>query len=139
MFAKDELRVQTLRMVNAAIKDKDINSRTADNREGVSDEEILKILQFMVKQRRDSVQSYTAGNRPDLVEKEQKEIAIIAQFLPQMLSEAELTAIIQGAVNQCNASSIKDMGKIMTILRENHSGRYDPAQASLISKNLLGQ
>lgn len=138
MFAKNDLRVQTLRMVNAAIKDKDINARTADKRDGIGDDEIVKIMQSMVKQRRDSAAVYQQGNRQELADKELAEIAIISEFMPQMFSEAELNGILTGIISHLNASSIKDMGNIMAQLRANHAGKYDPALAAVVVKKIMG-
>src|SRR5215468_8031662 len=110
MKAADKLKVSTLRLVNAAIKERDIESRTAGPDSGVGDAQILEVLNKMIKQRRDSLAAYEQAGRQDLAEQERGEIAIIRSFMPEALSEAETEAAIAAAIAATGAASIKDMG-----------------------------
>ena len=138
MKAGDAATVSTLRLVNAAIKDKDIAARPAGNAGGIGEAEIMSLLQNMVKQRRESVTMYTQGNRPDLVEKEEAEITVIERYLPQQLDAASLAAAIDGAMAETGASSIKDMGKVMGVLKAKYAGEIDFAAAGPMVKAKLG-
>ena len=138
MKAKDQRRVSTLRMVLAALKDRDIAARTEDSREGVPDDEVLQMLTKMVKQRRDSIAAFEQGGRPELAAAEAAEIAIIEEFLPQQMDEAEVRAAAAAAIAETGAASAKDMGKVMAILKERHAGQMDFARASGVVKSLLG-
>ena len=127
MKDRDTERLPTLRLINAAIKDKEIAMRGCE--EGVaaciSDEEILAILSKMVKQRRESERAYEEGGRLELAEQERAEAAIIAGFLPKPLSEEEERTAIKSAIADSRAESIRDMGKVMGLLKERHGGRMD--------------
>jgi uncharacterized protein YqeY len=141
MKAKDAPRVSTLRMVQAAIKDKDIALR-GEGKPAADNQGILDLLQKMVKQRRDSIEAFTAGARPDLAEIEQKEIAIIAAFMPTQLSEAEVEAACKAVIAECGAQGPKDMGpkdmgKVMALLKEKFAGQMDFSKASAKVKQLL--
>ncbi|WP_316012894.1 GatB/YqeY domain-containing protein [Roseobacter sp. HKCCA0434] len=125
MKAKDSLRLSTLRLISAAIKDRDIAARAGDNAEGVSDDEILSILSKMIKQRRDSVKAYEEAGRLELAEQEQAEIDVISEFLPRMLTDEETEAAIAAAMQKVGASSIRDMGKVMGELKTTHAGQMD--------------
>jgi len=125
MKAADKLKVSTLRLVNAAIKERDIESRTAGPDSGVGDAQILEVLNKMIKQRRDSLAAYEQAGRQDLAEQERGEIAIIRSFMPEALSEAETEAAIAAAIAATGAASIKDMGKVMAHLKERFAGRMD--------------
>tara|TARA_B100000029_G_scaffold505129_1_gene585287 strand:- start:1449 stop:1907 length:459 start_codon:yes stop_codon:yes gene_type:complete len=127
-----------LRLVISAIKDKDIESRTADNKDGINDEKIMILLQTLIKQRKDSIDSFQKAERQDLVENEKNEIEIINQFLPKQLDEKEVSEIISKYIKENNLSSIKEMGKIMGYLKSNHSGSIDMALGGKIAKELLG-
>lgn len=129
----------TLRLVNAAIKDRDIASRTEDGGGGVSDPEILDILAKMIKQREESAQTYADAGRAELAEGEREEIEIIRGFLPEPLSDDETRAACEAAVRELTASGLKDMGKVMAVLKENYAGRMNFSGASKIVKALLSR
>lgn len=137
MKNKEENKVATIRLINASIKDKDIEARLKGNTDGISENEIFSALQSMIKQRKDSIQAYEKGNRLDLVEKENLEIEIISSFLPQQLSAEETKEVIATVVSDLQATSIKDMGKVMAVLKEKYQGRMDFSQASSLIKTLL--
>ena len=130
MKARDQKRVNTLRLVNAALKDKDIAARTETSRELLGDDDILSLLAKMIKQREDSIQAYTAGNRPELAKAEEDEIAIIRDFMPKQMSPDEAKTAIAAVIADVGASSIKDMGKVMTALKERYAGQMDFGRAS---------
>jgi hypothetical protein len=138
MRARDNQSVSAIRLILAALKDRDIAARTTANPEGLADPEILRLLQGMIKQRRESISLYEKGNRPDLVEKEQAEIGVIESFLPQQMSDEEIAAAASSAIGETGAAGIKDMGKVMAVLRERHSGVIDLARAGAVVKQLLG-
>jgi uncharacterized protein len=125
MKAADKLKVSTLRLVNAAIKERDIESRTAGPDSGVGDPQILEVLNRMIKQRQDSLAAYEQAGRQDLAEQERGEIAIIRSFMPEPLRPDETKAAIDEAIAATNAASIKDMGKVMGHLKERYAGRMD--------------
>ena len=137
--SKDKTLVSTLRLVLAAIKDKDIANRTSDKKEAAKDEEIIKILRKMKKQRQDSADLYKKGERLDLLKAEEDEIKIIDSFLPQQLNEEETKKICKEAIESLEASSMKDMGKIMGLLKKKHSDSIDFSKVNLIIKNLFKQ
>ena len=130
--------VNTLRLVRNAIKNKDIDSRSTINTEPINDTQILSVLQNMVKQRRDSIESFKVASRNDLIEKEKKEIEIINQFLPKQLNEEEIKKIIKKFVSNNNITSIKGMGQIMKHLKSNYNVSVDMSLAGKIAKNSLG-
>ncbi len=134
---KEEAKVATLRLMNAAIKDKDIEARPKGNLDGIDDTAILNLFQSMIKQRKESIAMYTQGNRADLAAKEQTEIDIIQSFLPKQMDEAEMKAVIAEIITKTGASSIKDMGKVMGALKAQYSGQMDFAAASIIIKTSL--
>ncbi|HUK58941.1 MAG TPA: GatB/YqeY domain-containing protein [Stellaceae bacterium] len=138
MRDKDALTVSTVRLMLARLKERDIEVRPKGNAEGIADTEIQSMLQGMVKQRRESIELYEKGNRPDLAEKERGEIAIIERFLPQQMGEAEMEAAIRETIASIGASGIKDMGRTMAALRERYAGQIDSAKASQAVKRLLG-
>ena len=137
MRAKDKLKTATLRLILAAIKDRDIASREGDNRDGVSDDEILQILQKMVRQRRDSITTYEEAGRLELAEQEKQEIDVIETFLPKQMDEAEIEAAVKGVVEELGCESVRDMGKLMGELRERFAGQMDFGKASGVAKQLL--
>jgi uncharacterized protein len=137
MRAKDEAGVSTLRMILAGLKDRDIAARTRGSGEPIADAEILELLRKMVKQRQESIELYKKGNRPDLVAKEQAEIAIIERYLPKALSDAEMETIVGQVVGRTGATSIRDMGRVIAALREEYSGQMDFARASQLVKARL--
>ncbi len=125
MKDKAAARLSTLRLINAAIKDKDIDARAAGAEDGVADADILAILTKMSKQRADSARVYEEGGRLDLAERELEEIVVIAEFLPKQLSEDEATAAVDAAVAETGADSIRDMGKVMGALKAKYTGQMD--------------
>jgi len=137
MREKDAARLSTLRLINAAIKDQDIAARGAGKTEGVDEGEILAILAKMVKQRIDSANVYEEGGRLELAEKELAEIKVIEGFLPRQLSEAEIAAAIDAAIDQTGASSIRDMGRVMGALKAAYAGQMDFGAAGALIKERL--
>lgn len=125
MKDKDAKRLSTLRLINAAIKDKDIAARALGNEEGVTEDEVLAILGKMSKQRMESARAYEEGGRLDLADREREEIAIIEEFLPRQLSDAEVNAAIEEAIDEIGASSIRDMGKVIGLLKSRYTGQVD--------------
>jgi len=136
--AKNQRRISTLRLILAAIKDRDIANRTENNRQGVSDEEIHAILQKMVKQRHESIGHYEAGGRLELAEQEAEEIDIIHEFLPRQMTEEEIGEAARAVVAEIGAANLKDMGRTMTVLRSRYAGQMDFAKASAAVKEILG-
>ncbi|MGD9867010.1 MAG: GatB/YqeY domain-containing protein [Hyphomicrobiales bacterium] len=134
--AQDKRRMSTLRLINAAIKDRDIAARGA-GKDKVTDAELLDILSKMVKQRRESIETYKQGNRPDLVQQEQEEIDIIQSFLPRQLDDKETRAAVSEAMDEFGCEGLKDMGKIMGLLKERYAGRMDFGKAGQTVKELL--
>jgi hypothetical protein len=137
MKAKDARRVSTLRMINAALKDKDIAARTETSREGISDDDVLGLLAKMIKQREESAAAFESGGRPELAANERGEIAIIREFMPQQMSAEEARAAAQVVIAETGAASMKDMGKVMAALKERYAGQMDFAKASGTVKELL--
>jgi uncharacterized protein YqeY len=136
MKAGDKRRVGTIRMIMAALKDKDIEARGQGKT--VSDEGILALLQKMTRSRKESQEIYEKAGRMDLATQESEEIAIIQGFLPQQLSEPEVAQAIAAAIAETKASSIKDMGKVVGALKGKYTGRMDFAKASALVKRILG-
>jgi uncharacterized protein YqeY len=137
MKAKDQRRLSTLRMINAALKDKDIANRTETSREGISDDEILGLLGKMIKQREESADAFDKGGRPEMAKSERAEVEIIRSFMPKQMSPDEQRAAIQGVIADVSATSMKDMGKIMAALKERYAGQMDFGKASGMVKELL--
>ena len=129
--------INTLRLIRNAIKNKDIESRSSKNKNPINDQQILNILQSMVKQRRDSIESFKTALRNDLIDKERKEIEIINMFLPQQLNEEEIKKIIEKYIKDFNFTSVKQMGLIMNHLKSNYAGVIDMALAGKLAKELL--
>lgn len=138
MKAKDEGKTSVLRLINSSIKDKDIAARPAGKTDGISDDEILQLLQSMIKQRKESIELYEKGNRADLVTKEKAEIDVISSFLPAQMDDAAIEAAIKQVIQETGASSMKDMGKVMGSLRSKYAGQMDFGKASGMIKGLLG-
>jgi len=134
MKEKDKLRVSTLRLVSAAVKDRDIAARAEDRVEGIDEAEILSLLAKMVKQRKESAQTYEDNGRPELAEREREEIEIIQDYMPKPLSEDEMNAIIANLVETSGATCLKDMGKIMGQLKSGYAGRVDMGKAGAVVK-----
>jgi len=138
MRAKDVRTLSSVRMILAALKDRDIAARGTGNTEGIEDAEILLLLQGMIKQRRESIALYRQGNRPELAEREEQEIAVIESFLPTQMSDDEIAAAARDAIAATGAAGVKEMGKVMGVLRERHAGVIDMARAGAVVKQLLG-
>ena len=139
MKSKEVDRLSTLRLINAAIKDKDIALRgTADEEAGVGDADVLAILGRMVKQRQESARAYEEGGRLELAEKELLEIKVIEEFLPTQLNEDEAAAAVDAAIAEVGASSIRDMGKVMAVLKAKFTGQMDFGKAGPMVKAKLG-
>jgi uncharacterized protein YqeY len=137
MKAKDARRVSTLRMVLAALKDKDIAARTESSREGISDDDVLGLLAKMIKQREDSITAFVVGNRPELADAEREEIEIIRTFMPKQMGADEAKEAAAEIIKELGAASMKDMGKVMAALKERYAGQMDFAKASATVKELL--
>jgi uncharacterized protein len=138
MKARDVRTISTVRLIMAGLKDRDITARTEGKPGGLSKVEIHRMLQMMIKQRRESIALYEQGNRTDLAQKEREEIAIIEGFLPRQLDVAETEAAAKAAIAETGAASAKDLGKVMAVLRERHAGVIDLSQANAIVRRLLG-
>lgn len=137
MKAKDAQRSATVRLILAALKDRDIAGRSSGKSEGLSEDEILNMMQTMIRQRRDSIEMYKKGRRDDLVEQEESEIRIIEEFLPKQMSEDEVSTASREVIEELGASSIKDMGQVMGKLRSRYAGQMDFGKASQVVKSLL--
>ena len=137
MLRRDAAATSVLRLSLAALKDRDIAQRSNGRDEGLSDADIVGMLQSMIKQRRESIKMYEQGDRPELAEKEAAEIAIIEGFLPKQMDEAEIRTVVDGVIAELGATSLKDIGKVMAALRERHPGCMDFAKASAITKTAL--
>ncbi len=137
MKARDQGAVSTLRLIMAALKDRDIAARTKGKSDSIGDDEILELLQKMVRQRQDSIEMYQKGGRQDLVDKESAEIEVIERFLPQQLDDAEIREAVEQVIGELEANSIKDMGRVMTELKTRYAGRMDFGRASGLAKSIL--
>ena len=137
--SKEKNLISTLRLILSAIKDKDIANRTSEKKEIAKDEEIIKILRKMKKQRQDSADLYKKGERPDLLQAEESEIKIIDSFLPKQLSEEETKKICEEVIKATGALSMKDMGKIMGSLKQKYSDIIDFSKVNIIVKGLLNK
>ena len=137
MKAQDKRRVSTLRLILAALKDRDIAARSGDNGDGISESDILGMLQTMIRQRRDSIEQFKQGGRKDLADKEAEEIAVIQDFLPAQLDEGEVAEACRQVVAELEAGGLKDMGRVMGELKSRYTGRMDFAKASAAVKELL--
>jgi len=136
MKAGDARRVSTLRLVNSALKNADIEAR-GQGKPPLTDEELLSLLQKMIKQRQESVELYQKGGRADLVAQEQGEIDIISGYLPAQMSEAEIGTVIAALVKETGATAMKDMGRVMAAIKERYAGKLDVGKASAAVKKLL--
>ncbi|HSG37309.1 MAG TPA: GatB/YqeY domain-containing protein [Paracoccaceae bacterium] len=138
MKAKDADRLSTLRLINAAIKDRDIAARTEGEDAQVSDDTVLAILGKMVKQRQESARAYEEGGRLELAEKEMNEIRIIEEYLPRQLDDAETDAAVAAAIAEVEATSIRDMGRVMAALKAKYTGQMDFGKVGPMVKSKLG-
>ena len=137
MIKKNVDLISALRLVIASIKDRDIIAKGKGNDLGINDEEIISLLQTMIKQRKSSIVMYLEGKREDLAKKEQNEIEIISQFLPKQLSKEEINNIIDMTIKSCEASSMKDMGNVINLLKKKHNGEMNFGYVSKIVKSKL--
>ena len=137
MKAKDAKRLATVRLMLAALKDKDIAARSETSRDLLGDDEILGLLAKMIKQREESAAAYDSGNRPELAAGEREEIAIIRSFMPAQMDEAGVKQAAAAVIAELGASSIKDMGKVMAAMKERYAGQMDFARASAMVKDVL--
>ena len=135
MKAGDRARVDALRLINAGLKDKDIEARGAGKT--LSEDDVLALLQKMIKSRQESLDIYEKNNRPELADKERFEISVISSYLPSQMSEAEVADAIRAAVAELGATSIKDMGKVVAALKAKYAGRMDFGKASAVVKATL--
>jgi len=138
MLGKDARTVSTVRLILAALKDRDIAARPNGLADGIPDTEILQMLQSMIKQRRESITIYEQGGRLELAEREAEEIAIIERFLPRQMNADEVAEAIRAVIADIGATGIKDMGRVMAALKERHAGLMDFSRASVVVKSALG-
>ena len=137
MKAKDARRSATVRLILAALKDRDIAARGSGNTDGLGEDEILNMMQTMIRQRRESIEMYKKGQRQDLVEQEEGEIRVIEEFLPKQMSEDEVSAASREIIGELDAHSIKDMGQVIGELKSRYAGQMDFGKASQVVKGLL--
>ena len=138
MKAKDKRRLSTLRLITAAIKDRDIQNRGTGKDDSLDEAGLLAILGKMIKQRHDSAKTYDEGGRPELAEGERQEIAIIEEFMPRQMSEDEQRASVEQVIKDLECTGLKDMGRVMAALKEQYAGQMDMGKASGLVKQLLG-
>ncbi|MHA1538496.1 MAG: GatB/YqeY domain-containing protein [Alphaproteobacteria bacterium] len=138
MQAKDARAVSTIRLILAALKDRDIAARDKGDGQGIDEAEILRMLRTMVAQRRESIETYEKGCRMELAQQESEEIDIIQRFLPEEMSDGDADAAIEGLIVELGASSLKDMGRTMAALRERYPGRMNFTKANSLVKSRLG-
>ncbi len=137
MRAKEARAVSTLRLILAALKDRDIAARGKGNSEGISDADILDLLQKMVRQRRESIELFEKGDRQDLADKEAEEIVVIQGFLPKQMDPDQIQGAVQEIIEELGAATIKDMGRVMAALKERYAGRMEFGKASALVKERL--
>ncbi|MCB2108726.1 MAG: GatB/YqeY domain-containing protein [Rhodobacteraceae bacterium] len=135
--SKDERSVGTVRLILAALKDRDIAARSKGNYDGIADDEILQMFNSMIKQRRESIALYEQGGRCELAQKEKEEIDVIQRFMPKQMSDAEVEAVVGDTVAAIEAKTLKDMGKVMAVLKEKFAGQMDFTKASSLVKQRL--
>ncbi len=134
MKAKETCVVSTVRLILTAVKDRDIAARGKGNVEGISDQEILRVLQTMVRQREEAIALYEKGGREELAKREAEEIDVIRTFLPRQLDEGELTRAVRSILEEIGAARLKDMGRTMAVLKQRYAGRMDFTKASAVVK-----
>ena len=137
MKAKDAKRLATVRLILAALKDRDIAARTETSRDLLGDDEILGLLAKMIKQREESAAAFDAGNRPEMAQNERDEITVIRSFMPAQMDEAAMKDAVAKVIAESGAASIKDMGKVMAVLKERYAGQMDFGRASALIKEAL--
>ena len=138
MKARDAGTLSAVRMILAGLKERDVAARGEGKPAGLDEAEIGRMLQGMIRQRRDSIALFEQGKRQDLADKERAEIAVIESFLPQQMGEDETEAAVKAAIGDLGAAGVKDMGRVMAALRERHPGSLDLARASAVARRLLG-
>jgi uncharacterized protein YqeY len=136
-LAKDACATATIRLILAALKDRDISARGKDGGGEISDDQILGLFQTMIKQRRDSIDMYVKGNRQDLADRERNEIDVIQRFMPEQMSDEAVSEAVGAVIDELGAGSLKEMGKVMAALRARYAGRMDFAKASAVAKQRL--
>ena len=136
--SQDKIRISTLRLINAAIKDRDIADRTDNGGAGVSEDVVLEILAKMIKQRQESLSAYEEAGRLDLADQERSEIVIIQEFMPRQLEDDEIVAAVDTALAEVGAETLKDMGKVMGLLKQKYTGQMDFGKAGARVKEKLG-
>ena len=136
--SQDKVRISTLRLINAAIKDRDIADRTDNGGAGVSEDVVLEILAKMIKQRQESLSAYEEAGRLDLADQERSEIVIIQEFMPRQLEDDEIIAAVDAALAEVRAETLKDMGKVMGLLKQKYTGQMDFGKAGARVKEKLG-
>ena len=134
---RDQQKIDTLRLIRSAIKDKDISSRTSENKEVINDSEILSLLLNLIKQRNDSIDQFQKAKRDDLIKNEKSEIEVIKNYLPQQKTQEETEKIINEIISSNNLESIKDMGKLMSIIKSDYAGEVDMGLVGKIAKSKL--
>lgn len=137
MREKDQVALKTIRLVLAALKDRDIAARSEGNTSGLPDDQVMAMLQSMIKQRRESIKLYEEGGRLDLVDQELEEIAVIERFLPAQMSAADIAKAVDETIAEIGATGVKDMGKVMGALKQRYTGQMDFAKASAAAKASL--
>ena len=137
MKDKNQVALSTIRLILAAIKDRDISERSSGHAEGITDNAILSLLQSMIKQRKESEKIYAESGRDDLAEREMIEIEVISKFLPKQMDENEIDNVVALSIEEIGASSIKDMGKVMATIKTKYAGKLDMSKASKIVKEKL--
>ena len=138
MKARDAARTSSLRLIGAAFKERDIEAR-GRGRDGASDEELVATLAKMIRQRKESARTYEEGGRPELAEKERSEIAVIRGFMPAQMDDTEVRDAIGRAIRDAGAATVRDMGRVMALLKERHAGQMDFGRAGALVKSTLGQ
>ena len=137
MRNKDQVALSTIRLIMAALKDRDITARGTGKAEGIADSEILSMLQSMMKQRNESSATYEDAGRMDLADREKAEIVVIESFMPKQLSEDEIKAAVKAKIKETKADSVRDMGKVMAALKADYAGKFDMGRASALVKEAL--
>lgn len=137
--SKDERAISTIRLIMAALKDRDIAERTKGNPDGLDEAGVLQMLQTMIKQRRESIRQYESAGRLELAEREREEIEVIERFLPEQFSDDRIAEVVDDTIKELDAHSIKDMGRTMAVLRERYAGQMDFTKASGIVKSQLNR
>lgn len=137
MKARDEITTATVRLMIAALKERDINARGSGRAEGINDSEIMSMLQGMIKQRQESAETYAGANRPELADRENKEIEVIKRFLPKQMGDDEVKKVIDGLINDMNIRDVREMGKLMAELKNRYAGQMDMGKASGMVKERL--